>query len=304
MSETSYRLGIVTVVYHSDALTIRMVNNELSKLRGGGNIIVVVNNGATLESSSAIAKAIDGTLVTDTRNVDTGKAHRYVIHNEDNSGFAKGNNIGVDFLTRHFDVDYLLFTNNDIEIIDHDVTEQLIAKMQGDARIGVIGPKVVGLDGKCQSPEKMPTFWGDILWMTWGRFLHVKNKNDFDRNTAPEGFYYRVMGSFFLTTCEDYLACGKMDENTFLYAEEMILAERMKTIGKQTYYLPTVSVLHAHGKTIGKYVNLVRGSKIMYQSVVYYYRTYRTVGALAIFLSKILFYPYIYLQYCYRKIKG
>lgn len=40
--------------------------------------------------------------------------------------YAKGNNLGANFLLRHFDIDYFLFTNNDLRIVDVDVVEKLI----------------------------------------------------------------------------------------------------------------------------------------------------------------------------------
>ena len=52
-----------------------------------------------------------------------------MIHNEENSGFAKGNNIGVRFVNNHFDVDYLLISNNDIVFQQDDVVEKLIDKL-------------------------------------------------------------------------------------------------------------------------------------------------------------------------------
>ena len=300
MDKKKYELGIVIVSYHSDELTIKMIREQLSKVPED-YLLVVVNNGATMDSSRTIAEAIGGTLITDTEAAEDYSSTRFIIHNIENSGFAKGNNMGVNFLVDHFEVGYLLFSNNDIELVDKDVTTRLIAKIKSNNEIGIIGPKVIGLDGNCQSPENYVPFWDEILWMTWGRFLHIKSRKTFDRNSAPEGFYYRVMGSFFLTSCADYLKCGEMDENTFLYGEEVILSERMKRIGKKAYYLPSVSVIHAHGQTTSKYINLIRGSKITYKSITYYFKTYRGVSPFSIFLSKLLFFPYIYLQYAFRK---
>ncbi len=296
------QVGTIVVSYHSDELTIKMVKEQLSKIKNKQKI-VIVNNGATLSSSKNIAQAINGEVITDITKSDFGQSDYYVIHNENNSGFAKGNNIGVKFLENHFKIDYLLFTNNDIQIIVKDVVEQLVAKMQSCPQIGIIGPKVVGLDGKCQSPDNYVPFWDEILWMTWGRFLRIKSAKTFNRDAAPSGFYYRVMGSFFMTRYKDFVDCGKMDEKTFLFGEEVILSERMKKINKKVYYLSSTTVLHAHGQTISKHVNLTRGAKIMYNSLLYYFKYYRNVNNVDIMLSKLVFYPYIYIQNLFRLFK-
>lgn len=302
MYSQEVQIGTIIVSYHSDALTIEMVQDQLSKIKNE-QIIVIVNNGATFNSSKQIAKAIDGKVITDFTKSEISPSNCYVIHNEENSGFAKGNNIGVEFLTTHFKIDYLLFTNNDIQIIDNNVVEQLVSKMQKCPQIGIIGPKVIGLDGKCQSPDNYVPFWDEILWMTWGRFLKIKSAKTFNRDVAPSGFYYRVMGSFFMTRYEDFINCGKMDEKTFLFGEEVILSERMKKINKKVYYLSSTAVLHAHGQTISKHVNLTRGAKIMYNSLLYYFKYYRNVNNVDILLSKFVFYPYIYMQHFFRLLK-
>ena len=91
---------------------------------------------------------------------------------------------------------------------------------------------------------------------------------------ATEGPCYRVMGSFFMVKAADWVRCGGMDPATFLYSEEAILSERMKGIGRQVWYYPSVSVLHEHGATIGKYYDKVKVREMKFRSDCYYYRTY------------------------------
>ena len=63
------------------------------------------------------------------------------------------------------------------------------------------------------------------------------------------------MGSFFIVKTQDFINCGMMDPNTFLYAEEIILSEKLKKINKQVYYFPSVTVLHEHGQTTSMHLN-------------------------------------------------
>ena len=83
------------------------------------------------------------------------------------------------------------------------------------------------------------------------------------------------MGSFFLCPREAWQQAGGMDPHTFLYAEEPILSERMLRIGRKTFFLPAVTVVHEHGGTIGKHLDSRKASCLQFRSNAYYYRAYK-----------------------------
>ena len=78
-----------------------------------------------------------------------------------------------------------------------------------------------------------------------------------------------------------------MDPNTFLYGEEIILSERMKSIGKYSYYYPDVSILHEHGATIRKNKSQKMVSEMTFESESYYYSKYMNVPQVFIYLGKL-----------------
>lgn len=291
-------LATIIVNYKSEHRTITYVKEELLLKCTVPQIIVIVNNGATEVSSKLLCDFLDASLV---KNINDSicDSKIYVIHNNENSGFAKGNNLGVDFISEHFNVKYLLFSNNDIRLIDSNVIEVLIEKLESLPDVGIIGPKVIGLDGKDQNPYVYTSFWDEILWMSWGRFIPFGKVKELDRTNAGEGYYYRLMGSFFIVPYVSYIRCGKMDPNTFLYAEEIILAERMLKIGKKNYYLPEVSVLHEHGQTTSKY--LKKGNRILLNSILYYFKEYQNINAIKLFIGKILVQTFWTVQFIFRE---
>lgn len=293
-----YTLSTIIVDYRLTEKTVQYVKEELLCKCSVSNIVVIVNNGATVSSSQALSDALKAVIIKDITLPLDYSADIYVIHNPDNSGFAKGNNLGVDFVVKHFEVDYLLFSNNDIKFIDNNVVEKLIEKLSMNDRIGAIGPKVIGLDGKCQSPYVYVPYWAEILWMSWGRFLPFFKFKDIDRDMAKEGFYYRLIGAFFMVPLGSYLECDKMDSHTFLYMEEAILAERMLKTGKLNFYYPQVSVLHEHGLTTSKYSRVVNNALL--DSALYYFRTYRNIHLFNIVLGRIIVVLYI----VFRRMKN
>lgn len=297
-----YILASIIVNYKSEERTITYVKEELQPKCHIPQLIIIVNNEATLESSKTLSDSLQAPIVTDIAAIPKG-SDIYIIHNIENSGFAKGNNLGIDFISKHYEVEYLLFSNNDIRIIDSNVIEVLIQKLKSLPDVGVIGPKVIGLDGQCQSPNEYVPFWTEMVGQYWERFIPFYHINHFDQNKAGEGYYYRVMGSFFIVNYNDFIKCGKFDSNTFLYGEEVIISERMNKIGKKNYYLPTVAILHEHGATTTKYLKQIKGNFIVFNSLSYYYHHYKSISKLSILLAKISMYIYTYLQYLFRIIK-
>lgn len=76
------------------------------------------------------------------------------------------------------------------------------------------------------------------------------------------------------------------DENTFLYAEEQILSEKLQKNGYKVLYLPYVSVLHYHGFTT-KRIPVQKKVKIALQSEMHCYKNYRNYGLFKLCLIKI-----------------
>lgn len=285
-------LATIIINYKMEELTCSFVKEELSKCKLD-NLVVIVDNGATEESSQRMSEVLNAPIVRDINGEINENCRCFVIFNKENTGFARGNNLGVNFVRRHFDCQYLLFSNNDIRLKDPDVVEQLIAKLEDLPDVGVIGPKIVGLDGHCQSPDAFYPFWTEVVGKRWERFIPLYYIDSFDPNQAKEGYYYRVMGSFFLCRTRDFLKCGMMDDGTFLYMEEACLSDRMNDIDKRCYYDPSVCVEHHHGATFNRY----HGKKnYLLESQLYYYRKYQGVSSFPILLARMLCCLYSALQ--------
>lgn len=261
-------VGIIVINYRSEDNTIEFVKKELSKV-SCDNAVVIVDNGSTEESRDTLLEAFKGWPLQ----------HVFVVPSKENLGFAKGNNLGAEVAINQFDPDMLLFANNDISLSSDDVVDKMEAKLLSLTEAGALGPKVVGLDGRLQSPEPFIPFWKRHVSLYWSNlFMSKRGKAAaFDEDyaeKAAEGYHYRVSGSFFMVKTEDWKACGGMDPNTFLYSEEMILSERLKKVGKGVYYYPEVAVVHEHGTTTRKYYDKYRIRMMKFRSECYYYRTY------------------------------
>lgn len=291
--EPQYPLAVIIVSYKNEDMSIRFVKEQVSKITTPHKIIIV-NNAATSESNQKYASALDADVVGNpSTNKINPNSHIFVLNNPVNSGFAIGNNLGAKFVHKHFHSTYLLFSNNDIRFKNDNVVEELMHKLESHQEVGIIGPMVRGLNGDYQSPEPYMSFADRFIWIYLSTpFLSKERKRSrFNMDYAEkarEGYHYRVMGSFFMVPAKAYFECGMMDEHTFLYAEEMILSERMLSIGKKTYYDPEVCVIHVHGATIKKSIPSRKMMNIQFNSNAYYYHHYKKVSKLEIAFGKLV----------------
>ena len=271
-------IATIIVGYKNDDLSISYIRNELSKI-GVENLVVVVNNASTDESNKHLAGELCGDVVYDIADpVDTTKKF-FVIDSKENLGFARANNLGVEFVSKHFPrIEYLLFSNNDIKIVDKNVVEVMIKKMERIPDIGIITPNIVGVTGKRQTPQPKP-YLLRVIRNSWiGLIKKYLSKNDKSRTyaeLASEGFHYTFAECFFMSRMFDFKKCGMFDPSTFLYAEGLCLSERMLKIGLRYYFAPEATVIHENGTTTTKSYNWAKIGLMMTEANNHYYKTYR-----------------------------
>lgn len=282
-------LGIVTIDYKNPQMTIDFCRRELPKVDVPWVCVVVVN-GATADEVHAIAQGTGGVVADGDATDRSGRL--FILPSEENLGFARGNNIGVEFLLRHFECDHLLFTNTDIEIKSQPNVSRLLACLDEDESRGAVGPLVYGLDGMPQPPHYAPVSpYRQVGWYLLPFLRRRKRGTVSDGAVAlpQEGFAYWVQGSFFVMRTADFVGVGMFDPHTFLYGEEPILAERLKAKGKRMWLCTAVSIVHYEGGTILKAHSSARSARWVVESNCYYYRHYLHYSPLTVWLYKTAF---------------
>ncbi|MCD7781511.1 MAG: glycosyltransferase family 2 protein [Methanosphaera sp.] len=78
-------------------------------------------------------REVDNTSTSDSKKL-------LLIENYENYGFARGNNIAMDYTLKYDNPDYVLLLNNDT-IVDPDFLSRMIDVALSDPSIGIIGPK-------------------------------------------------------------------------------------------------------------------------------------------------------------------
>lgn len=271
-----YKIGIIVVSYHNAEMTKRYVCEELVKL-SIPYTLVVINNDSTENESQKLAEACQLSFVTDDTSGTIPSSNRFLIWSKNNLGYAKGNNKAVRFLNRIGKFTHFLFSNDDIEIKQSDILQLLISKMNNDDKIGAIGPRVIGLDGKDQSPHD--TYISPYRLIGWKLLPFLRRKKlKKQKNEQPfkssSRYTYWVQGSFMLVDALAFMNVGMFDEYTFLYFEEPILAERLLKINKRMYFESETKIIHFEGSSTKR--NKER-DKIEMESRIYYMKKYKNI---------------------------
>lgn len=221
---------IVILNYGTFDLTMELVRQLHANLEYQNYEIMVVDNGSPNESAEVLKK--------------NSSKLRYIFYkNPSNSGYAAGNNIGIRYGIKH-KFTYTWILNNDVELRESNVLQHMVEIADTTDRIGCVGPKIFSLNGTPCAPYcRRPTFWS----LTAGIGTEKKYRHKF-LDTSRE--VYRVYGCCMLLKNRAMQEIDCMDERTFLYGEEDILAERMRAKGYVSYYDADVSVTHKESSTM------------------------------------------------------
>jgi GT2 family glycosyltransferase len=269
-------------------MTTRYVTKELTKLTTPYTL-VVVNVAAPREDSQRLADACGLCLVDDGQKVAEECSRGYVIWDEENLGYARGNNKGVRFLNTIGTFTHYLFSNDDIEIKEPDILDVLADSMEAHADVACIGPRIIGIDGHDQSPHDR--YISPYRLIGWKLFPWIRKKRQqsvMPPNEMPSSRYtYWVCGAFMMVEAASFLKVQMFDEATFLYFEEVILSERFLRIGKRVFFDSLVAVVHYEGGSSEK-SNALKHKQEM-KSRTHYLKHYKHVNSLMVSLCNKIY---------------
>ncbi len=180
-----------------------------------------------------------------------------LIVSERNGGFAYGNNLALRRLvyqhaqtTTSTSPDYILLLNNDT-VVPPGALDGLVDYLETHADVGVVGPKLLlpngELDLACR--RSFPTPIVSFYRMTGLARLFPKNRRfgrynmtylDPDVETDVDS----VVGACMLLRTSVIREVGLLDEQFFMYGEDLDWAYRIKHYGWRIVYYPAVYVMH------------------------------------------------------------
>lgn len=232
----------------------------------------------------------------------------YLWANVENNGYARGNNAGARIALDFIESDYLLFTNNDLVVLDDLLDLDRLIQEQKKKDVAIVGPSIIGKDGKKQNPyieKSLFLRWGlEYLLYPFARIVPESCRSGDLLDNFTSNPVFRVMGSFFLISSSSFWLVGGFDPKTFLFAEELILAKRLQRAGLFVHYVDSVHLLHNHSTSINKYYSKTERLKQRFNSEMYYYQNYTGVGKIGILLIRSIFLCYLIRKSVIVKIRN
>ena len=223
-------------------------------------IIVNFNGGRVLSTclSSVFRETIDlpfEVILVDNNSTDgsveaveTGFPAVRIIRNGENRGFAAANNIAIQDVTG----EYILLLNPDTEILDGAI-QKTVAFMDSRPEIGIAGCKLLYADRTVQpSVRGYPSVLAAFLDATFLHLLVPRNRivrgkgiSPFDDALAQEVDW--VIGAYFMIRRSMTDKIGLLDEQFWIFGEEIDYCRRAKDAGCDTWYFPGAVVVHYWG---------------------------------------------------------
>lgn len=290
------QLSVIIVDYNSITKTLNYITNLHALLEQDFDIhYVVVENYEKAINTVFLDRFKHGWHVQEKKTKDYQQIYTIFYHNSridilwsgTNNGFAAGNNIGSVYTRTLFHPSWILYSNNDIILNSDFNMKNMIRILQEDDSVAVVGPCVVGINGHRQGPAQKTGY-------VWGLLFHDFIPDRFRKETElianpQKGYVYWVSGCFMLASADKMYIIGLFDEQTFLYCEEMILAERFLSHGWHFYYDNRTQIIHEGGATISQYADDLKQLQIKFASRLYYYKTYLKINRLQQLLAILVF---------------
>ncbi len=209
---------------------------------------------SVLSCQKKLANQIE-TLVIDNASDDGSaemvkKNHPWVklIESKENTGYSKGNNIGIS----QSKFPLILLLNSDV-YLEEDTLEKALDYFN-NPDCDVLGPQMVFENGQFQpSAGNLPTPFNTISWILGLSLIpgvgsltnpFHPNYKDFFEKERKVGW---ITGAFFMFKREIYEKINGLDENIFMYLEEVEFCKRITMAGFKIWYVPAIKIIHLHG---------------------------------------------------------
>jgi GT2 family glycosyltransferase len=193
----------------------------------------------------------------------------HFIDNQENVGFSRANNQAIE----HARGEYILLLNPDTVLGENTLT-RVCRFMDENKQIGAVGVKM--LDGFGQflpeSKRGFPSPWNSFTKMSGLAKLFPYSKvfggyhlRYLDENEAHE--VEVLAGAFMMMRQEAIGKSGSLDNNFFMYGEDIDLSYRINQAGYSNFYFPE-PIIHYKGESTKKDIRYV---KHFYESMLIFF---------------------------------
>lgn len=261
-------VSIVFVNYKTPEMTVRAIRSVMASAAGLAYEVIVVDNGSGDGSAAVIGGACPEVKL---------------IESEENLGFSGGNNLALKEAAGR----YLLLVNTDIVVHD-DAIAKSVAYMDGHPDAGILGAQVLLPDGKLDHAchRGFPTPKASLYYFSGLSRRHPGDPKytGYTLSHLPQDTTHpvdTVMGAYMMIRREVMEQIGLLDEDYFMYSEDVDYCYRAKAAGWEVIYYHEAAATHYKYGSRGKRRKKTIGD--FYDSMwIFYQKHYKVVYPLPV----------------------
>ncbi|MBU2051980.1 MAG: glycosyltransferase family 2 protein [Patescibacteria group bacterium] len=228
-------LSIIIVNYKTKDLTLKTLASVFAAQIPRGKVeVILVDNASEDGTPEMVRKKFPKVKI---------------INAVRNLGFAGGNNLGL----RRGKGRYLLLLNSDT-LIATDTLVKMVEFMDQHQNVGLSTCRVELLNGRPDpaSHRGFPTPWAALTYFSGLEQLWPKSRlfGQYHQGWKQLQAAHEIdspVGAFFFLRREALKQAGLLDENFFMYGEDIDLAFRIKKTGWKVMYTPFTKIIHLKG---------------------------------------------------------
>lgn len=250
------KLSVVIVSYNVKHYLIQCLDSLQRALDGVDAEIFVVDNHSK-----------DGTADTIARKFSTIK----LTASNHNNGFAKANNIAL----RQATGEYVLLLNPDT-FVGETTIKECLGFMDTHPNAGGLGVQMLKSDGSkaMESRRGLPTPMTSFYKMCGLCARHPTDRRFgkyymCDMPWDKPGRIEIISGAFFMARRSALMETGLLDEDFFMYGEDIDLSYRLLKHGYENWYLPA-KILHYKGESTQK--SSFRYVHVFYEAMLIFFK--------------------------------
>ena len=266
---------------------------------------VIVDNGSTREKCiSSLDSWLHGKFSNDYQCAVVGMESPLslpkvtMLVSDSNEGYARGNNLGINYLRNDKEIENIMILNNDVLFVE-DIVQKLVDALSTLPQCAIVSPILykrdqVELDYNCARIHK--EVWSVLCGNLYEKkesmkkyqLLHLKP----ELQKEPYFAIDLPSGACMLMSKEVMNTLGGFDPHTFLYYEEDILFCKINALGLKNYIITRAKCIHLGASSTKKrsgaflvktafdsqkyflenYCNLSFAQSIVLRSIAYYVR--------------------------------
>lgn len=229
-------ISVIIITYNSSKEIRRCIDSVLKNRDAKTNIrITIIDNNSTDDTKLILKKYVKNNKIFD------------ITFNKNNVGFSKAVNQAI----KKNDSDYFLLLNPDV-FLEKNSLKNIIKCATLDG-VGICGGKTVGLHGEKQGDHfRIPNLMVGIFDFTnLRKFL----KSDYWHNYFYDNYSNpsklklvgSVSGGYMLINKDTIKKIGYLDEDYFMYLEDVDFCLRANNNGVKVVYCPSAKGVHIGG---------------------------------------------------------